>query len=307
MTDQLISAVIPVYNGAAFVAEAVESVLRQTYQPVECIVVDDGSTDSTPRVLDALTGIRIERQRNLGVSAARNRGVQVANGSFIAFLDADDVWLESKLERQFAIMHARAADLVYTGIKVVDEELRPILNLPAPSPQRALENTLLMGSPVMSLAQTGLFRADALRCLGGFNERMSTSADADLACRASVSMRIEAVEDCLVLYRRHPDQMHSDLQATEHDMSLLYTEFFANNPDLAKHYEARARASLDLTIAAGSWRRHDKRGALVHLARALVRHPPAACRFVWASARRAQAERAHLARLSRGLDTRSRS
>jgi glycosyltransferase involved in cell wall biosynthesis len=99
----LISCVIPVYNGEHFVAEAVESVLAQTFGLVEVVVIDDGSTDQTPRVLSSFGDrIKVISQANAGQSAARNRGIQAAAGELIAFLDADDLWLPEKLALQMA-------------------------------------------------------------------------------------------------------------------------------------------------------------------------------------------------------------
>jgi glycosyltransferase involved in cell wall biosynthesis len=96
----LVSVIIPVYNGERYLAEAVQSVLAQTYAPVEIIVVDDGSTDGTADVAKHFAPVQYVRQANSGVSAARNRGLELARGEFLAFLDADDLWVADKLARQ---------------------------------------------------------------------------------------------------------------------------------------------------------------------------------------------------------------
>ncbi len=104
-TPPLVSAIVPVFNGASYVREALESILNQTHRPVEAIVVDDGSTDETAKVLDEF-GPRIRRasQAHSGQSAARNRGVELATGRYLAFLDADDHWPVEKLAAQAAIL-----------------------------------------------------------------------------------------------------------------------------------------------------------------------------------------------------------
>ena len=101
MTDALVSCIVPVFNGERFLGEALDSILAQTYRPVEVIVVDDGSTDRTPEVV-ARYGRRITylRQVNGGSASAKNRGVSVARGDLLAFLDADDLWHPDKLTRQ---------------------------------------------------------------------------------------------------------------------------------------------------------------------------------------------------------------
>lgn len=99
----LVSAIIPVYNCELYLAEAIESVLAQTYRPIEIIMVDDGSTDGTADVAKRYaTVVRYVRQPNSGAPAARNRGAELAQGDFLSFLDADDTWVEDKLERQMA-------------------------------------------------------------------------------------------------------------------------------------------------------------------------------------------------------------
>src|SRR5262245_25838031 len=114
----LVSVIIPSYNSARFVSQAVRSVLEQTYSPLEIIVVNDGSTDDTVSVLDAYKGdIQIVHQANGGVSKARNRGIREAKGKFIAFLDADDQWLPSKIQKQIDCLRANpSAALVHSDI-----------------------------------------------------------------------------------------------------------------------------------------------------------------------------------------------
>src|SRR5687768_10535344 len=101
----LVSAIIPVHNYARLVGRAIESVLAQSYQPVECIVVDDGSTDDTPRVLARYGDrIRVIRKEKQGPAIARNVGIRAARGEYIALLDSDDYWRSEKLSRQVAVL-----------------------------------------------------------------------------------------------------------------------------------------------------------------------------------------------------------
>src|SRR5215204_4807622 len=101
MLNPLVSVIIPNYNYAQYLTQTLDSVLSQTYPHVEIIVVDDGSTDGSQEVLRNYTDrVTWFQQRREGVSVARNRGVQESHGQLIAFLDADDVWLPAKLERQ---------------------------------------------------------------------------------------------------------------------------------------------------------------------------------------------------------------
>src|SRR5512143_4014499 len=106
-SEPLVSVVMPVYNGARYLRQALESALNQTYRPLEIIVVDDGSTDETSAILAEFgSRIRAIRQKNPGSAAARNAALQAAHGEIIAFLDADDLWLPQKLEVQVAYLRA---------------------------------------------------------------------------------------------------------------------------------------------------------------------------------------------------------
>jgi len=121
MESNLVSCVIPAYNAERFVAEAIESALRQTYQPVEIVVVDDGSTDGTAAVVRSYgrEAICLSR-RHRGTAAAKNAGIREARGAWIAFLDADDLWHHDKLTRQMARLAERPeVDLCYTRYRNV--------------------------------------------------------------------------------------------------------------------------------------------------------------------------------------------
>ncbi len=114
MTRPLVSCIVPVYNGEAYLGAALDSILTQTWRPLEIIVVDDGSTDGSAAVAEAYgAAVRVIKQANAGCAVARNAGLAAATGEFVAFLDADDVWLPEKLDRQMARFEARP-DLDYT-------------------------------------------------------------------------------------------------------------------------------------------------------------------------------------------------
>jgi glycosyltransferase involved in cell wall biosynthesis len=113
MATDSVSVVIPVWNGARYLGAAIESVLAQTTSPLELIVVDDGSTDASVEVAAEYAAVRVVSQAHAGPGAARNCGVELAGGAYVAFLDADDLWVETKLERQLAAFAAQpSADVV---------------------------------------------------------------------------------------------------------------------------------------------------------------------------------------------------
>jgi glycosyltransferase involved in cell wall biosynthesis len=102
----LVSIIVPVYNGEKYLSEAIDSILSQTYHPTEIIIVDDGSTDGSAEIAQRFSSpVKYCYQTNAGTGAARNRGIELAQGSFFAFLDADDIWLQDKLKIQMAAFY----------------------------------------------------------------------------------------------------------------------------------------------------------------------------------------------------------
>jgi len=205
-----VSVVIPAYNCAAFVSEAVESALGQTLAPADVIVVDDGSTDGTAAVLQRFGGrIRVVSQPNRGLPAARNAGAAVATGTWIAFLDADDTWLPEKLAHQQAV--AGDAALVYTDRFNVGDRG----TLPAVQGHR-LElyegdiflPLLLLGNHLT--ASSVVVRADVFRAVGGFAEHLRAAEDWDLWVRIAEAHAVAACHEPLVRYRYHGTQMSGD-------------------------------------------------------------------------------------------------
>ncbi|MFI3199899.1 MAG: glycosyltransferase [Eubacteriales bacterium] len=154
--NDLVSVVVPVYNGEQYIRETIQSVQQQTYVNWELIIVDDGSTDATRAILQEYTVSPIKvilQPSNLGVAKARNRGVEEARGRFIAFLDGDDLWEEQKLERQVAFAHEKNAAFLCTSYEYADEKgmgLGKIAHVPNTiTYEEALKNTIIFTSTVL--------------------------------------------------------------------------------------------------------------------------------------------------------------
>jgi len=116
----MISVILPTYNRASLLPRAMRSVLEQTYQDLELVVVDDASTDDTARVVAEINDYRVRyvcQEKNKGACAARNRGISMARGEYIAFQDSDDTWLPDKLEKQLRRMEETGADIVFCGFR----------------------------------------------------------------------------------------------------------------------------------------------------------------------------------------------
>jgi len=206
-----ISVVIPAYNAEQYIRMAIESCLRQTYAPIEIIVVDDGSTDGTAAVAESLSSpVRVVHlPENMGLSTARNRGVQASTGDWVALLDADDWYFPDKLERlRRCALENRQAALIYSGFRIIavdgsegdglfisPSELLPMLRY---------RNRMNVSSVMM--------RRDVFDALGGFDPKLRAAEDWDLWLRIAAHCSVEvfaAVPEPLVVYRRVPGSLGS--------------------------------------------------------------------------------------------------
>lgn len=192
-----VSVIIPTYNRESYILEAVDSVLEQTAAPAEIIVVDDGSTDATARVLEPYRDrLRYLHQENRGIGAARNTGVRYSRGDFVAFLDDDDVWLLDKLERQLAAFRETPSlDAVYGHGEQfispdVDTQMRQRLSRQAGNIVPA------------ALAGTLLIRRSAFDRVGWFDESLRIGIEMDWYARLCESGIVSRMLDAVVYRRR---------------------------------------------------------------------------------------------------------
>lgn len=202
-----VSVVMPVYNGERFLRESLDSVFAQTFQDFEVLCVDDGSTDNSAAVFEQYgVRIRVLRQKNAGQSAARNAGVILAKGQYIAFLDQDDLWYPSKLLRQLAAIEANSrVVLVHCDFDRIDEKGRMVQ-------ERAgtIERASALASPMGQLIGEALIfpsamliRREGFARSGGFHAELQGFEDFDLIARLKQQGEFVMVEERGMAYRLH--------------------------------------------------------------------------------------------------------
>jgi glycosyltransferase involved in cell wall biosynthesis len=202
-SGQRVSVIIPTYNGAEWIAQAVESVLSQTRAASEVIVVDDGSTDDTRERLEPFMGrIRYERQENQGVAAARNRGLTLATSELIAFLDADDAWHPRKLELQVAAMGSGVGVLgtrtfAWPAMALPESKAGGVTKIGRE--RLAVKNYLTTSSVLM--------RAEVARAVGEFDRTLHGPEDHDYWLRAAEVGGVGILESPLTGYREVPGSL----------------------------------------------------------------------------------------------------
>lgn len=206
-----ISVIIAAYNAERYIAKAIESCLSQTYAPHEIIVIDDASTDGTAAVAESFPSpVRVIRlAENMGVAAARNRGVQASTGDWLAFLDADDWFLPDKLElqRRCALEHKQAV-LIYTAFYTSRDGVESPARF---NPPKVLEPMLRYRCAFH--VGTVALRREAFELVGGFDSSLRGTEDWDLWLRLAARYSVElfaAVPEPFAVYRTTPGSLSSN-------------------------------------------------------------------------------------------------
>ena len=250
----LISVIIPTYNCDRYLPQAIDSVFAQTFEDYELLVIDDGSTDTTPQVVQRYDDDRFRyiRQANQGVAVARNHGIQLARGEWIAFLDADDWFVPTKLEHQGAIFDAHPdVGIVHSGWQRVDAAGQTLMDVMPwhDVPRLDLEHWLKW-KPVLPSAM--MFRRSWLLQADGFDPRFPPAEDTDLVLRlAAMGCQTEWLQDITVYYRQHEDSaMYKGLPQAR-SLSAVIDQFFARSdlPPAIRRGERTTRFSTWVWIA----------------------------------------------------------
>ncbi len=240
--DLNISVIIPTYNRAKYIRDAIDSALNQTRLPDEILVIDDGSTDETPEILAKYAApVRIIRQRNRGRSAARNVGLEEARGDSIMFLDSDDLLLPTNLERCAAVMAASPQiGVVYTDALIVDAKGQAVEvytgAMPGPRPSGMVLGEL---SRRCFLTVSSLARRAAIGSTR-FDQTMSHAEDYDFWRRLAGHWEFQYVDEPLMCYRYHELMtVHTGLVETlraelEVQQRIMRTPEFAALPALER-------------------------------------------------------------------------
>ena len=226
-----VSVIIPNYNYAYYVGEAIQSALEQTYQNIEIIVVNNGSTDNSMEVLRSFGNkIVVVDQTNLGQSGARNAGLTRSTGELIAFLDADDLWEPTKLEKQIGLLQPDT-QLIYTGLSRFDSQSGLTLSSDLPTFRgvcisRFIENPGI--AVVLGGESSALFTRELLSKVGEFDTALNISAGWDFFRRCSLFTNFNYVPEVLARYRIHANNMSSSPKNRISDYRLAFYKLSAD-------------------------------------------------------------------------------
>jgi glycosyltransferase involved in cell wall biosynthesis len=269
----LVSIIMPVYNSSAYVKDALRSALEQDYENKEVIVVDDGSTDSTPAILKSFEGkITILNQANAGPGAARNHGLRHARGTYVAFLDADDCWLPGKLRLQVEYLEQHPElGAVYSGWvrwypNAEGNFSYPSMSSLARSPSIVPEDSGWIYTRLLFecrlLTSTVVLRSSVIEEVGLFDEGLLRGQDYDYWLRLSRISQIHKLDHELALYRIHDNNIAKKYPDRNYELIVVETNLSRwglTGPDAKTVSKRRVQRHLSkLCFSFGYW--HCERG-----------------------------------------------
>ncbi len=272
-----VSVIIPTHNRQPLLMRAIRSVLEQTYKDLECIVVDDASTDATPQAIQSIADERLvylRHERNRGASGARNTGIRVARGSLIAFLDDDDEWLPTKLAKQVPLLTELPEEygMVYCWMNYLDDNGR-IIQECHPTYKGDVFTSVLVKQGIAG-CPTLLAKRRVVEEVGGFDESLPRGNDGDFIRRVCRVYRVDVIPEVLVQVH----VAHGYERITNQTDRGIRNHLLAQRAKLDKFTEElqkypHLKANLLANIGGSHLRLGEFRAALASLTRSFVLAP----------------------------------
>jgi glycosyltransferase involved in cell wall biosynthesis len=248
-----VTVVIPAYNAMRYLPETMETALAQTFTDFEVLVVNDGSTDHTAEWVSQVTDprVRIVSQENKGLAGARNTGIAHAKGEYIAYLDADDLWEPTKLEKQVRCLDENPeVGLVYTWTALADQDGKSTGRVISSHAEGNVWQELIEFNMVCC-GSTPLIRRSCFDVVGLFSPDVSPSDDWDMWLRIANKFSFGVVKEALIRYRQHPSNSSKNFQLMLDTSRTLIERTFASAPTESLYLRNRSYGSIYLYLG---WR-----------------------------------------------------
>ena len=261
----LVSVIIPNHNYARYIEKTIDSALSQTHSNLEIIVVDNGSTDDSIEILNSYgKRIRTILQENLGQAVARNRGLNVATGDYIALLDADDYWEPDKIKKQLTLINS-GSQLIYSGLRQFDSTTGKTLRYFSPAFSGDCKKAFLENpnrAVVLGGESTALFTRKLSAIVGDFNTSLNSASGRDFYRRCSKHTKFLFVDEPLVNYRSHDNNLIINSRHIMKDTLKAY-EILFEDPEwlFAKNLQKNCMSQLYRSFIKTSLRNFDLLGA----------------------------------------------
>jgi glycosyltransferase involved in cell wall biosynthesis len=277
MDRAIVSVIIPAFNAETYIYQALDSVLNQTFDSIEIIVINDGSGDSTKNLVSTFmlnygAKIRLINIKNSGACFARNLGISLAQGRYVAFLDSDDIWLPEKIEKQVYSLqnnpHAVGSVCFYR--KFLDNSKKTSNVIRFIWSQKRLFKWMVLEDEGPGLNSTLLVKTEFIKQIGGYDENLGSMADdLDLSWRINLFGQITMTTDCLTEIRIWPGQIHSNILNMFEALNMVFTKHFGKG----SHEFRVAQGNLNVWFGL----KHVSKGKIVigiyHLAKGILCSP----------------------------------
>ena len=245
-----VTVVITTYNSITYLPETLESVLRQTFTDFEVLLVDDGSTDSTVQWASELVDSRVKliTQENQGVCVARNTGIAHALGEYVAFLDSDDLWEPTKLEKQVRYFEDNPSlGLVHTWLALIDEQGNLTGRVLTSNAEGDVWEQLVQKNTVA--CSSTMVRRCCFEALGGFDSNLRVAEDWDMWIRMAERYQFGLIQEPLVRYRQRINSKSKNYPKRIQDLHRIIEKAFQFAPSELLHLKSRSYGHISLCIA----------------------------------------------------------
>ncbi|MER3491205.1 MAG: glycosyl transferase family A [Mastigocladus sp. ERB_26_2] len=253
-----VSVIIQAYNAMNYLPKILESVLKQTFTDFEVLIINDGSTDNIIEWASQITDPRVKliSQENQGQSAARNLGIVLARGDYLAFLDADNLWLPTKLEKQVNFLDKNPeVGLVNTWVALTDEHGKPTGTVIKTHAEGNVWKQIIE-CPTVICGSSPLVRSDCFEKVGLFDKKLSVSADWEMWIRIASRYSFAMIKEPLVFYRQYYNSQSKNCQKLLEDNSAVIEKTFKTVPRELQYIKRRSYGQVYLYLA---WRALDNK------------------------------------------------
>lgn len=278
VSPPVVSVIIPAYNSGKYIEETIQSVKQQTFNQWELLIIDDGSTDNTSTtILPYLSDKRIQYhyQKNKGVSAARNKGIELSKGTYIAFLDADDVWLPMNLEKKIMALLPDTIDWVFSDALLLFNNDKVIV-APEGTDKLILEHYLLWDRMVVPGPSSNIVLKR--KCFNKglrFDPMFSTAADQDFCFYLTARYQGKRIAEPLFKYRQLTNSMSKDMRVVSKDHYNVYRKAESNKLFKSYLFKNKCFSNMYIILAGGWWSIGGNIiKTIIYLIKAIIIYPP---------------------------------
>jgi glycosyltransferase involved in cell wall biosynthesis len=269
-----VSVIVPTFNRAPLIERALKSVFEQTYRDYEVVVVDDGSTDGTGKLLEKYNGaIKYVYQDNSGISAARNRGIRESGGEYIAFLDSDDWWAADKLQEQVNVLASQPkVGIVYGRMPIINDKGEQIGMKPSGVSGKNFRELIEFWGDLPT--STVMTRRECFDKAGTFDMDLVSMEDIDMWLRIARSYDLFEIEGKhLAYYYRHESQVTKNPVNVYEGLVKIYKKILENYPDVPAVLMNQRIAKTQYTLSRIYFDQKDYSKSLSNLLEVLLRYP----------------------------------